>query len=293
MIKRPQKAPSEPITDEQLKQLKYPLYGSYKLDGFRCCIVNGVARTSSMKSFANIFTQNYLSQDKFNGLDGEIIVGGSTTREAFDNTSGPIRRIYGEPDFKFYVFDSFIDKHLPYEERWVKKSHLYYDERLVVLDQITLHNANEVLEMEKYALSRGHEGIMIRSPYSSYKDGRCTFREMNIFKRKPFVVEEAIIIDINEAMENLNLPETNELGLTKRSSHAENKFPKGTLGSFELHSPTWGQFKASPGKGFDDSVKKSIWDNRGEYLGKTVLFEYQKFGSKDSPRLPRVIEIVG
>ena len=289
-IKKPIKAPSDPITNDELRRLKYPIVGSPKLDGFRC-IVDGEPLTSSMKPWPNRFIRETLSDPKYHGLDGEILVGEPNGPDPFFATSGPVRRYDGKPDFFFYVFDRWIDGNLSYHDRWIKWSAPKIG-RLIVLEQRLLHSPEEVLEYEEEMLNDGFEGAMIRSLDGRYKEGRCSFREMNIFKRKPFVECEAEIIEVIEGLENLNVPKMNETGNMRRSSHKENKRPKGTLGSFKLRSVLWvSSFHASTGEGFTAERKQEIWDHREEYIGQIATVKYQKYGSRDAPRLPNVIKI--
>jgi DNA ligase-1 len=290
LIKRPIKAPTDPITNEQLELLTYPLVGSPKLDGFRC-VVGNTPLTSSLKPFGNLFVRQELSHPIFAGLDGELIVGEPNDPDAFHNTSGPLRRFDGCPNFKFYVFDSFLHKATPYIDRWLnlpKPS----DPRLVILEQKVLSSPAEVISYEKEMLEAGFEGAMIRSLSGKYKEGRCTFNEQNIFKRKPFVEAEAVIVGLEEEMQNLNEQVTDKLGLAKRSHHRENMIPKGTLGNFVLRSSLWRDFfRASPGKGFTAEIRQSIWNSRTAYIGQVVTIKYQKHGSRDAPRLPSVIKL--
>lgn len=293
MIKRPQKAPTDPVQDEDLNKLVYPLVGSPKLDGFRCTVINGSPMTSSMKPFMNHFIcEEFGNYPWLSGLDGEIIVGPPNSPDAFHNTSGPVRRFDGEPDFKFYVFDNFRYKHLPYEERWLLSQPPTDLGRIVVLPQTLLKNPDDVREYEKSVLEEGFEGVMLRSLNSKYKEGRCTFKEMNIFKRKPFVECEAVIIGFEEALENQNEQEINELGLSKRSHNRENMIPKGTLGAFILKSPLWEKsFRAAPGKGFNADTKLLIWLQRDNYIGLPATIKYQLYGSRERPRMPSVIKL--
>lgn len=291
-IKKPQKAPSDPITNEQLHLLNYPIVGSPKLDGFRCT-VDDTPLTSSMKLFPNIFLNEVLSDPMYKGLDGEILVGKPNDPDAFHNTSGPIRRINGEPDFNFFVFDNWIDGHHTYEQRWFKEKS-YYTElpRVMVLEQKLLKSPDEVLAYELEMLSQGYEGAMIRSLHSLYKEGRCSFRDLNIFKRKPFVECEAIVVGFIEGLQNLNESHMDEMGRNVRSSHKANKVPKGTLGSFVLRSKLWKKdFTAGFGEGYDMSHKQYVWNHRQEFLGLTVTIKYQKYGSREAPRIPNVIKI--
>ena len=292
-IKRPMKAPNDPITNEDLQKLKYPLYGSPKLDGFRCT-VDKRPYTSSMKWFANPFVNQELQNPIYDGLDGELVVGdpkdGPTV---FRNTSSLLRRHYGEPDFRFYVMDSHFNPQERYLDRWIEKIPQNKG-RIIVLHQRLLHSPEEVIAYEKEMLAFGYEGAMIRSPFKRYKEGRCTFREMNIFKRKPFVEIEAVVVGYLEGMTNENEAVVNEMGLTKRSHCKENMFPNGKLGSFILKSPLWADpFKASLGKDFDDKIKYAVWTNRSSFMGTVVTIKYQKYGSYKAPRIASVIKLHG
>jgi len=290
MLKRPLKAPTEPIPDELLGKLSYPVVGSPKLDGFRCMIDNG-PKTSTMKSFMNKFICSELTHPELDGLDGEIVVGDIPDPKMFHNTSGPVRRFEGEPDFKLYAFDRFIHKNLPYEKRWLDTV-VTLSDRIVILPQTVLTCPDDVLKFEQLMLNSGFEGAMIRSLRGEYKEGRSTFNEQIMFKRKPFVEAEATIIGFVEALENQNEPEENELGLSKRSHHAANMVPKGVLGSFILQSPLWSKsFRAALGKGYTAKDRKEFWETRLAYLGQIATIKYQKFGSWERPRMPSVIKI--
>lgn len=290
-ISRPLKAPTESVTDEQLSRLTYPLVGSPKLDGFRCMVDQGIALTSSMKPFQNRFVQEVMSDPIFSHLDGELLVGEPNSPDAFHNTSGPLRRFDGEPNFKFYVFDDFTFKDMSYHHRWLGRQLDFPHERIIVLSQTLLESPEDVIAYEKEMLEKGFEGAMIRSISGRYKEGRATFNEMNIFKRKPFVESEAVIMEILPQMENLNEAFYDERGLLKRSSHQENLVPKDTIGKFILFSRLWkAPFSAAPGKGFDQRKRDKMWKLREQLRGEIVTFKYQKYGSRDAPRMPTVVK---
>lgn len=304
MIHRPMKAPTDPITDAELKSIKFPIVGSPKLDGFRCIVDERGGLTSSMKPFTNRFVAETLKNPIYSGFDGEIVVGlpykENEDDDVFHRTSGPIRRFDGEPDFKLYVFDHWINGDETYNERWISNFHKLYsgikspNTRLIVLEQKILTTTDEVIAYEKEMVEAGYEGAMIRSLWGKYKEGRCTLREQNIFKRKPFEECDAEIIGFEEAMENLNEKITDSRGLSHRSSHQDNKHPKGTLGNFICRSPKWPSvesFKAGAGRGFNDILKQDIWNHKEEFIGRVVSIKYQKYGSIDRPRMPKVIKI--
>jgi len=288
-LKKPQKAPTDPITNEQLKVLRYPIVGSPKLDGFRC-VVDEVPKSSQMKIWPNLFVCDELSKPEYQGLDGELIVGEPNDPNVFNN-SQVLRQIGSKPDFTFYVMDNWIDGGYSYKERWIDRK-LQDFGRVVVLEQRLLNTPEEVLGYEAWLLEMGFEGAMIRSLDARYKDNRCTFREMNIFKRKPFVECEAVIVNVIEGRQNLNESKMTETGNMRRSSHAANKIPNGTLGSFELKSKLWPvTFNAGCGEGYTQRMKQELWNRRNELIGQITTVKYQKYGSKDRPRLPSVIKI--
>lgn len=294
-ITRPQKAPSDPVTNEQLRLLHYPLVGSPKIDGLRCLTTDSGPRTSSMKKFPNPFVNEVLSDPHYSGLDGELAVGNIQDSANFHTASGELRRTYGQPDFTFYVFDWWKMGDVAYAARWLERdwTALRQLPRVVVLEQTLLTCADDVIAYEADMLAQGYEGAMIRSLYAKYKEGRCTFNEMNIFKRKPYVECEATIIGFTEAQLNLNPQETDERGLSKRSSHKALKVPKGTLGGFLLRNDQFGEFAAGCGEGMTDVVKQQIWDTRFDllYKGTIATVKYQKYGSWKGPRQGKVIKI--
>jgi DNA ligase-1 len=286
MITRPQKAPSKPITDEQLELLSYPVLGSVKLDGYRCTTENG-AFTSSMKPVTNRYIQNILSDPIYNGLDGELIVGPANDPNVFNNTTGPVRRAEGKPDFTFYLFDHLDRLQQPYKIRHALLHNVRSLPHIMVLTQRHLRSPKDVIAFDQWCVDQGFEGAMIRSTDGKYKQGRCTLRELNIFKRKPVADDECEIIGFEEQLENNNETYINELGLTVRSSHKENKTGKGTLGALVVKSKLWDEpFRIGTGVGLNDKLRKYMWENQSDFLGTIWVYKYQKYGSINAPRQP-------
>ena len=62
--------------------------------------------------------------------------------------------------------------------------------------------------------------------------------------------------------------------------------PTNTLGSLVLK---YNDTTFSCGTGFDDKLRKEIWDNKELYLGKLASIRYMSVGSKDLPRIPSFI----
>jgi DNA ligase-1 len=288
-IKRPLKAPNATLEDFQLNQLTYPVIGSPKIDGFRC-LIDEIPKTSSMKPQPNQFILSELSKPQFNGLDGELVVGSPNNPNTFNRSTGPLRRKYGKPDFTFWVFDNFLDLRKSYIKRWIwsfyDDNSLFLKSRIKILTQIFLFSSSAIINFTDQCVASGYEGAMIRSPKGLYKQGRATFKEMNIFKRKPLTDTEAVILGFIEQQTNENEAFLDEMGLTKRKTHASGKVGAETLGSFILYSPYWKKpFKCGGGK-LTHKKRQEIWNNQAYYLGKTVIFKYQQYGSISAPRQP-------
>ena len=90
---------------ERPDALSFPVLATPKLDGIRCLKINGRALTRSFKPVSNRFTRQWIEANLPDGLDGELIVRGTT----FSETAGHIGRESGEPDFTFAVFDYVSD----------------------------------------------------------------------------------------------------------------------------------------------------------------------------------------
>src|SRR4051812_20439337 len=73
--------------DGDLSKITYPVIVQPKLDGIRCFIVDGVARSRTFKPIPNAEIQAALGRSEFDGLDGEIVVGDPTAEGCMQTTS--------------------------------------------------------------------------------------------------------------------------------------------------------------------------------------------------------------
>lgn len=266
---------------DDLDTLRYPLIATPKIDGIRCLIINGEARTRSLKLIQNRYIQKLLSQLP-EGFDGEIMAG-----ETFQDVTSAVMSRDGEPDFTYHVFD--WERHAPYVERiqrleeWCSSIALPYVEYVPhthIPDRDTLSRYLEYLRIED------GEGACLRLPDGPYKAGRSTLREHYLLKVKFMDDAEATIVDFEEQMENTNAKQTNELGRSKRSSAKAGMVPKGTLGSIVAKVESGDIIHVGTGKGLTAELRQYIWDHRTEYVGKVFRFQHQSVGEKDAPRIP-------
>lgn len=271
--------------------LRYPLYASPKLDGVRAVVRSSRVLGRSLKSIPNSFTQRRFGVRAMNGLDGELIVGSPTAKDAFLQTSGALRRHEGEPDAKFYCFDLWDEPRLPY---WKRLNYLQLMcnglSHVVPLYGQLMQGEAELLAYEKECLAAGYEGLILRSPDGPYKYGRSTMREGYMLKLKRFEDAEGVVVGVYEEMHNANEAKTNELGRTERSSAQENLVPKGALGGLVLRDDeNFPGVTFECGTGFTAAQRAELWGRRGRLTGQVWKYKFFAHGGKDRPRHPVII----
>jgi DNA ligase-1 len=275
-------------------KLAYPVLCTPKLDGVRALIVDGLV-SRNWKPIPNTYTRNLFS-DLPKGCDGELIgfKDGCEAGKGFNETQGDVMRESGEPDVRYYIFDyCTTDLTKPYKDRMVSlKDDLKIGKHknVILVLPVLIKTEEELLKYEQECLAKGYEGVMIRSPYGPYKEGRSTEREGYLLKLKRFEDSEAKVIGFEERMHNANEAKKDAFGRTERSSAKAGLVPDGTLGKlFVRDVKTSVEFEI--GTGFDDAQRAEIWKNKKTWLGKIVKYKYQACGMKDKPRFPVYIGI--
>ena len=276
-------------TPKDLSQIKFPCYASLKLDGIRALICNGKVVSRTLKPIRNAHVQSILNNQNLNGLDGELIVGDPTSKSCFRDTSSGVMSEDGKPDVAYYVFDHW---YLPGQFSSRLKQAQALIETHASRDHVFLHphvlvqSLEQLLEMEEDALALGYEGLITRSPYAEYKYGRSTLKEQGSLKVKRTLDAEAVIVGCQELMHNGNEATTDNLGLTERSSHKENKVGLNMLGAFVCQNLPDQNVEFSIGTGFTAAERQQYWDVKDQLIGKLVKYKYFPVGVKDKPRHP-------
>jgi len=250
-------------TDTQLKDLFKAggtFYAYPKLDGVRATIQGGRVLSRSLKPIHNHYIQKCLGHEKLDGLDGELIIGAANDKDVFKKTSANVRRIEGEPDFSFYVFDHIglsgsLEKRSAYLQQFEGQAHIK------ILPFTKLSTYADLQAYEDDSLKAGYEGVILRNKKSIYRSGRST-RDNAMVKIKRFNDAEAKIIDHQPLKEN-----------------------GGKLGAFlceELNSGV--QF--SVGTGFSDQERTHLWQIRNRLCGQIIKYKYFEIGMDRAPRHP-------
>jgi DNA ligase-1 len=285
---------NHPITKPMLagkcelpEALSFPLLATPKLDGIRCLKVDGRALTRSFKPVSNRFIRGWIEANLPDGLDGELIVKGTT----FSETAGHVGRESGEPDFTFAVFD-YVGESLarPYAERMVELARLPGYERVDKVLPEEIRSLDDLMAYEERCVGDGYEGVMIRTPHSPYKCGRSTEREGHLLKIKRFEDAEAVVLDTYEGMSNLNPAERDAFGRTKRSLAQAGLIGRGELGGFVVrHVETGVEFRVGYNHVVGGIARVTLWERRETLVGRLVKFRHQPSGAKEAPRFPKFI----
>ena len=272
-----------------LDKVKFPLYISTKFDGIRALVIDGVVYSRSLKPIRNKHVQKLFGKPEYNGFDGELIVGDIYAKDVFQKTTSGVMSEDGTPDVTYYVFDVFTNNTETYKERLYTlndKLVLVQFTNVVATQQWYIETEEELTKLLSKEKVKGGEGLIGRSPNGVYKYGRSTPKEQLSIKFKFFEQCEFEVVGFNERMHNTNEQKRDELGYAERSSAKEGLVPTDTLGSLVLK---YNDTTFSCGTGFDDKLRKEVWDNKELYLGKLASIRYMSVGSKDLPRVPSFI----
>jgi len=269
------------------------LWMSPKLDGIRALVIDGTVMSRNLIPIPNEFVQYMYGRPEYNGLDGELICGEPNSKTVFNETTGAVRRKDGQPDVHYYLFDDITGPEREYRERYQGLSrrlnvdaNTYADRlHLVVQSEVTSQTTLEMVEQD--FLNLGYEGAMLRAyhgPSSAYKFGRSTAKAGTLLKVKRFEDAEAEIIGTFEEQENQNEKTVDELGHSKRSSHAENKVGKGRLGGLICRTPQGVEFRI--GTGYTAKMREEMWAIKESLVGQFAKYKFFAVGVVVAPRFP-------
>lgn len=274
-----------------LSNIRYPVLATPKLDGVRALKIKGALVSRNWKPIPNTYLRNLFAGLPDN-VDGELIGNnGKPAGMGFNDTQSRVMREDGEPNVIFHIFDYVKDrKNKPYEERIEDLKKLSVSAFIKLVLPKIINNEAELLEYEQLCIELGYEGVMLRAYGSPYKEGRSTEKEGWLLKLKRFEDSEAVIIAFEERQHNTNVKEYDAFGNSKRSTAQAGMVGKGDLGKLYVKDiKTNVEFEI--GTGFDDQLRKEIWDSKEDWLGVVVKYKYQAKGMKDKPRFPVYIGV--
>src|ERR1700679_2416680 len=193
MIKQPMYAAT--VTDPA-KDVKFPCYVSPKLDGVRFVVQDGVVLSKKMKPIPNLHVQKLFGKKKYNGFDGELIVGAPTGKDSagldvFNRTVSGVMTIEGKPLVWAHVFDitapTVYEDDPGYIARLAEIKRRFARDGLqmrscVMVPQYRVSDLSALLARKEQFIEVGYEGIMGRALDGLYKEGSSTLREGRVLK---------------------------------------------------------------------------------------------------------------
>ena len=273
-----------------LDKVNFPIYVSTKFDGIRALVVDGVVYSRSLKPIRNKHIQKLFGKPEYNGFDGELIVGDIYAKDVFQKTTSGVMSEDGEPEVTYYVFDLWNQPEITYTDRQgILQDVLLQDSTMSSIVYTMIHKCKSVDDLQfflQHEKNVGGEGLIGRNPNGIYKYGRSTPKEQLSIKFKFFEQDEFEVVGFTERMHNSNEQKRDELGYAERSSAKDGLIPMNTLGSLVLK---YNDTTFSCGTGFDDKLRKQIWNNKESYLGKLASIRYMSVGLKEKPRCPSFV----
>jgi DNA ligase-1 len=270
------------------EELTYPLYATPKIDGIRALKIDGELVSRSFKPIKNDHIRKCLAGLP-NDIDGELCAGTLDNLKSFQETQHLVNSKEIVSDDWVYIAFDWVSESLDdtYKTRMACLHYhhcrtTYPNTRFLFPKEI--NSLEELVAYEQMCISKGYEGVILRSGDGPYKCGRATVKEGYMLKVKRFDDAEAKVVGFVELEHNNNEAEKDNFGRTKRSDKKEGKVGAGVLGKFILELPDGKQFGC--GTGLSAEQRKEIWENKDSYLGKLVKYKYFAHGEKDLPRHP-------
>lgn len=277
-----------------MEKLRYPVLATLKKDGIRAIklddlysrtlklIPNKSIRARAMKLPAGFDMELFNPDLQYDEIESIVM-----SREHVDSDK-----------IQFHILDQFSElKFVGYEQRystislhmkWHDKERREYKPNDIVFGMPVLCGRPQyLLEYFKYCEQEQGEGICFRTPNSPYKQGRSTLKEQYLVKLTRMLQSEAIIIGMEEAMENINPRQYNAIGAMDRSSCKHNLVGKGVMGALIVRDiKTNQEFKI--GTGFDDIHRRDFWLHKDCYINsnRAILYKHKPHGQKLLPRCP-------
>lgn len=273
--------------DWDVDKVKFPVIVQPKIDGVRGLNFNGQLVGRSLKQHKNANVSALFSGPEFIGLDGELIRGTDACASDLCRKTTSLLNTFLKIDSVVWIVFDYITPEtidLPYHKRFEILNRISLP-NVQVVPSIVCPDMDKLITLDRMIVDRGFEGTILRDPNGRYKEGRSTVKEGGLLRIKRFEDAEAKVINVTEGNHNGNESQTNELGLTYRTSHKENMVPNGLVGNLICETDAGEIITVSPGK-LTESERRYYFENQSEIVGKIIKYKHFPKGVKDKPRFP-------
>jgi DNA ligase-1 len=320
MLAPNEKASFEP-TDNKKKyymgNVKFPALSSNKLDGIRCLFIDGEILSRSLKPIVNsqlrekfeplakyskehniiLDGEIYCDEIPFNLISSCVMTQDVNDKKAItkwtelcEDYDVSVSRVDAMSHLKFHCFDvvsqgnleeSFIDR-----IKELEKILKLYPSLMAMVKQVLSTDLTDIKNHFERALESGQEGLIIKSLEGKYKCGRGTIKEGLIYKVKPFVDIDAVIVGVKQGtkVDPNAEKKVNELGRSVTSKK------KGDRILVEMVSDFYVDYEGHELKVSCSSMshkdREKYWKIKDELIGKMIEYKGMLIGSKDVPRHP-------
>lgn len=295
MIKQCLLAPNQIINPSDLK---YPQIVSPKMDGIRCIIYNGSLLSRSLKPIPNnkLYSrlETIISISANTGLifDGELY----NHDLSFSDISSIVMSQKPVDLIHYSIFDCLTLKEWseeitePYSKRLERLRKYIAGRSFHFTNQSVIDNVDEFNLFYEYWLEAGYEGLITRNPNAQYKWRRATVNENIIYKFKPIETLDGIVIEEIPEREMKDIERTRQVtGALERPYTKDSYIISDRIGSLRVKINNDQEFPGLEVKiGFGKGWSK---DRRKDLLGKKVEFTYMKYGSKNLPRMGKLLRV--
>lgn len=296
--------------DALLEVATFPAISQPKIDGVRALNLDGTLTGRSLKKFTGTGITEYFSRPEFVGFDGEMTLGPDPRAPRLCSLTtgamGAFKGVKEMPDLYWWLFDYVTEDtvNLPYAERYrllAAKYNEIGDPRLRLVTYAEMHSRQQVEAQMALYLEEGYEGLILRNPRATYKEGRATSKGQQLWRIKPWGDFEIKVTGVTEGAKNTNEAKTNELGRTERSSAQAGLVANGQIGSLQgiilndvLDHGGRVLFKAgmeiTAGSGEMTVQEADAWfKDQSQIVGHIARIKHMTHGVKDLPRFPTFV----
>ena len=198
----------KPMLAQPYKESKHSEYTGFyffqpKLNGVRCLIIKDGDKWSAIsrkgKNY-NAVCEHIIRTLKVNpsvSINNNIIFDGELYihEEALQSISGLCRKKDRVPEhdlIEYHIYDLAVED-LSFKERTEKLSSLFLGNENSIIKLVPTSYNRDIIKYHKLAVSKGYEGIMLRTETGEYEFGK---RSHELIKYKKFLSEEFLILDI-------------------------------------------------------------------------------------------------
>lgn len=273
-----------------------------KYDGVRCLVQNGIVKGKSLLPIPNKNIQALYGKEEYEGKEFEIIVtdanGNYDPVNSCRQTTAFINMHNKKEHHKCILIDNFHLAEFPFKDRLASLELFAQNNTQFELpDYIEATTIEEVLQYEAGLLKNDHEGVVIRNPALTYKEGKSS-EEGEFLRIKRFISEEAIILYVETAYAPNPEPREDRLFDDDGDEYFYRaKVPKAEIGKFfcklvkNIRDPWSGRLIAKKGShcvvatgNMSKAEKVRLYLEKDNLKGMMIRFKAFPKGSKDKPR---------